>query len=182
MHDLNREAGLTLIELMVTLAVMAIVLTIGIPGLQSHIKDNRQITQINGLVSGLNLARSEATKSNSAVALCASSDGLTCTGGFYDNGWIVFSNTDNDNPPAVDSGELVLRSSEGPVADGTSLRATGSIAGGINFTSSGRPATFGDITYCDDRGAAYARSVTVNLVGIIRASDKHADGSELTCP
>lgn len=180
---MKKQSGLTLIELMITVVVIGILLALAGPSFLSHIKDNRRTTFINELVSSLNLARSEAAKSNSTVAICPSSDGLACAGNNYDAGWIVFRNDDSDQPPAVDSpGELILRVHEGTLYPGTSLRATAGVDTGINFQASGRPVNSGDITYCDDRGADHARSVIVNLVGVIMASDKHADASALTCP
>ena len=166
----------------VTMAVMTILLAFSVPAFQGHIKDNRRITQINELVSAMNLARSEATKGNGLVGFCASTDGATCSGGTFDTGWIVFLNGDGDMPPAVDGGEMILRTHEGTTGAGTSLRASGGITAGTNFLASGRPAAFGDITYCDDRGAGNARSVVLNLVGMIKASGTHGDGSNLTCP
>jgi len=182
MHIRSRQTGLTLVELLITMAVMVILLAFGVPSFQGHIKDNRRITQINELVSAMNLARSEATKGAGMVALCPSTTGTTCTGGTFDGGWIVFINGDSDNPPSVDGGEMILRTHAGTAGAGTSLRALGAITTGMNFMASGRPDAFGDITYCDDRGAGHARSVVVNLVGVITASGTHADGSALTCP
>jgi type IV fimbrial biogenesis protein FimT len=182
MSMMKRQSGLTLVEMMVTLSVLAILLVTATPSFVSYKKDNRRTTYINELVSSLNLARSEATKSNSTVAFCPSSNGTSCAGDNYDAGWIVFRNDNGDQPPAVDAGELILRTHEGTLSPGSSLRATGGIDTGINFQASGRPLSFGDITYCDDRGDSQARSVVVNLVGVIMASDNHADGSALTCP
>ena len=182
MHIRPRQAGLTLVELMITMAVMAILLAIGVPSFQGHMKDNRRITEVNELVSAMNLARSEATKGNGTVAFCPSADNATCSGGTFDSGWIVFINGDGDTPPVVDGGETILRTHAGTMGADTSLRASGGITAGVNFLASGRPAAFGDITYCDGRGAGHARSVVLNLVGGITASHKHGDGSALTCP
>lgn len=181
MQRTNTQAGLTLIELLVTLVVGAILLVVAVPSFLSFQKDNRRVTQVNELVSGLNLARSEATKSNATVGFCPSSDGATCAGAVYDNGWIVFLNNDADNPPAVDAGETILRAHAGTTANGSSLRATG-ITTGLNYAATGRPSAAGDIAYCDDRGASHARSVIVSRVGLITAGATHFDGSALTCP
>lgn len=182
MSNIQRQLGLTLVELLVTMAVMTILLAVGVPRFQDHMKENRRITQINELVSAMNLARSEATKGNGTVALCPSADGSTCSNGSFDTGWIVFINNDGDVPPTVDGGEVILRTHAGAMGAGTSLRASGGITAGVNILASGRPSAFGDITYCDERGAEHARSVVLNLVGMVTASDKHADGSDLTCP
>jgi len=165
-----------LIELMITLVVGAILLVIAVPSFLSFQKDNRRTTQINELVSGLNLARSEAVKRNATVGFCPSSDQANCSGSIYDNGWIVFLNLDGDNPPVVDTPtETVLRAHTGTTFSGTTLRATG-ITTGLNFTANGRTSASGDITYCDDRGVNHARRVTVSRVGIIKSA------SALTCP
>jgi type IV fimbrial biogenesis protein FimT len=182
MHILSRQAGLTLIELLVTMAVMVILAAFAVPNFQEHLRDNRGITQINELVSAMNLARSEATKGNGTVAFCPSADNATCSGGAFDTGWIVFINGDGDTPPVVDGGEAILRTHAGTLGGDGSLRASGGITAGVNFLASGRPAAFGDIAYCDGRGAGHARSVVLNLVGGITASNKHGDGSALTCP
>lgn len=177
----GRQAGLTLIELLITLVVGSILMVIAVPSFMSFQKDNRRVTQLNDLVSGLNLARSEAVKSNATVALCPSADNANCSGTTYDNGWIVFLNNDGDNPPVVDGGETILRTHDGVTGKGASLRGTG-IPKGLNFAATGRPDLSGDITYCDDRGAGSARDVIVSRIGMITTSDTHANGAALTCP
>jgi len=180
---LTGQRGFTLIELMATLVVLAILATVGVPSFQNLLKDNRRTTQINELVSAMNLARSEATKGNGSVGFCPSADGATCGGGNFDSGWIVFINVDGDSPPAFDAGvDRILRAQSGTTGSGTSLRATVGFTAGANFLASGRPDAVGDITYCDDRGAVQARSVMLNLVGVIRSGDTHFDGNPLTCP
>jgi type IV fimbrial biogenesis protein FimT len=175
MRRTNKQSGFTLIELMITLVVGSILLVIAVPSFLSFQKDNRRVSQINELVSGLNLARSEAIKSNATVGFCPSSDGATCSGAIYDNGWIVFLNNDADSPPAVDAGETVLRVHTGTTTSGSSLRATG-ITTGLNYAATGRPSAPGDITYCDDRGVTKARRVIVSRVGLVTAA------SALSCP
>ncbi len=142
MQRTNTQAGFTLIELMITLVVGTILLVVAVPSFLSFQKDNRRITQLNELVSGLNLARSEATKSNATVGFCPSSNGTSCFGSIYDNGWIVFLNTDADSPPVVDGGERILRVHSGVTTTGASLRATG-ITTGVNFAATGRPSAAG---------------------------------------
>jgi len=68
---MSSHAGLTLIELMVTLAVAIVLLAIGIPAFQGLASSNRASTQANGLVTALNLARSEAISRGIPVAVCA---------------------------------------------------------------------------------------------------------------
>jgi type IV fimbrial biogenesis protein FimT len=160
-------------ELIITLVTGALLLTVAVPSYLSFQKDNRRITQLNELVSGLNLARSEATKTNATIGFCPRLGGSNCGGTTYDNGWIVFINTDGDVPPVNDTGETVLRVHEGVTTSGASLRATG-ITAGVNFTSTGRTSAAGSITYCDDRGVARSGSVNLSLVGIVTSTQPGA--------
>ena len=77
-----------MIELMVTVAVLAILLSIAIPNYRTFVMNSRMASQTNDLVTALSLARSEAVKLAANVTVCASSDGATCTGG-WNLGWIV---------------------------------------------------------------------------------------------
>ncbi len=66
------QSGLTLIELMVTIAVMVIIMTIGIPGFNSVIEQNRATVAVNDLLGSLQLARSEAVRLNQPVSVVTS--------------------------------------------------------------------------------------------------------------
>lgn len=62
-------AGFTLIELMVTLSVVAITLAVGVPSFQGIVSDNRLSSAANGLIGAINIARSEAIKRGRSVAI-----------------------------------------------------------------------------------------------------------------
>ena len=70
--------GFTLLELMVTIAVLAILATVGVPSFQTLVQNNRVVTQTNELVSVLNVARTEAVKRGRPVEVEISSEA---------NGW-----------------------------------------------------------------------------------------------
>lgn len=84
-----RQRGFTLLELMITIAVLAILMSTAIPAMRTTIQNNRMSGISNELVTALQLARSEAIKRSAPVSVCASSDQASCTGGWED-GWIVF--------------------------------------------------------------------------------------------
>ncbi len=91
---MKAKSGFTMIELIVTVAIAAIVLAIGIPSFSSLLKGNRTTTQTNLFVSSVNLARSEAVKRGIQVTLCASMDASSCTESTdWSAGWILLDNT-----------------------------------------------------------------------------------------
>jgi type IV fimbrial biogenesis protein FimT len=87
-----RQKGFTLLELLFTIAVAAIIVSFGVPGFMNFIDNNRAVTHTNDLVTALNLARSEATRRRSTVTVCSSTDGATCgAGNDWSTGWVVLT-------------------------------------------------------------------------------------------
>lgn len=135
----TRIKGFTLLELMVTLAVLGILSTIAYPNMRDFMRRNRAVAQANSIRSDLQFARGEAAATRSYVSICplgsASSAGLpTCdTGKSYDQGWLVYTtDTPNSTYDAAVTGSLE-RSVSAP--SGASIRA--STAGALTFNSRG---------------------------------------------
>ena len=107
----GKARGFTVVELMVTLAVVAIVLAFAIPGFQSVINDNRLSSASNELIANLQTARMEAIRRGRRVVVCASANpnagaGATCaTAGVH--GWITFVDEDTDGD--FGAGDKLLR-------------------------------------------------------------------------
>lgn len=105
------QSGFTIIELMVTLAVAAIVIGVAVPSFNTQIRNSRATGLAEQLVTTINFARSEAVKRGARVSVCASNDGLQCAGSWND-GWIVFVDSaaaDNVKPPVITADPGVLR-------------------------------------------------------------------------
>lgn len=99
--------GVTLIELLVAMSVSAILLTVGVPSFSQFTVNTRLNSYANAMFSHLTLARSEAIKRNTRVAMCKSSDGSTCANtGDWSQGWVVFA--DLDNSGSISGGEQVI--------------------------------------------------------------------------
>lgn len=90
-HTNRRERGFTMIELMVTVAIAAILLGVAIPSFNNYIQNTRTKAVAAELSSALNLARSEAVTRSAQVDVCPSNDGAAC-GATWADGWIVVVN------------------------------------------------------------------------------------------
>lgn len=111
-----RMRGFTLIELMVTVAIAAILIVVVAPSFSEAIMGNKLASFANNFVASAQLARSEAIKRNATVRVCRSADGSTCaTSGTWQQGWIVFH--DADNNAARDPAETVIQVQQALSAD-----------------------------------------------------------------
>lgn len=135
LKTMNRHSGFTLIELIVTIMIVAVLLTLGVPTFQNIIRNNRITAHANDFISSLNLARSEANKRGRRVVLCKSGNATACaTTGNWEQGWIVF--VDDNNDASVDAGDTVLRV-HGPLEGGDTLQGNGAMATYISYSPDG---------------------------------------------
>lgn len=95
---MTERNGFTLIELMVTLAVAAILATVAVPSFYNFIQNARTTAQANAFVTAINVARSEAVKRRNPVELCASTDpdNGACDTDDWTAGWVVRESGDSD--------------------------------------------------------------------------------------
>jgi type IV fimbrial biogenesis protein FimT len=124
--------GFTLVELMVTVAVMAILLGIAVPSFNEVMLGSKLSSFASSLSGSALLARSEAIKRNAPVTLCVSSTGTACGTGSWEQGWIVISGaTVLHSHGALPSGLKVIESA---AVDQIVFRPTGVGATSATFT------------------------------------------------
>ncbi len=172
-----RTAGYTLLEMLVSLAVVAVLLALAVPAFTTLALDARLTAAVNRVVHGMHVARHEALKSGADVVVCRSPSGRQCAHeGGWNNGLIVFINRDRDDPPRVDPGEPILQSE--PAFPLAAVRAN---RRAFVFRPWSRSVN-GTLTFCDRRGSARARAVIVSYTGRPRATSAAAADGALSCP
>jgi len=188
--------GFTLVELLIALAVVAILVGMAAPSFQDTLADVRLTAEQNRLVKALRQARSEAIKRVGTVTLCKSDDGGAC-GGSWGDGWLLFAETAAagtlGNFDAGDTRIAAHRSSPGQFRSAASatLRPNGPAAvDSISFGARGRADwTLGTLVLCDRRDELEARAIIVNGAGGLRSQKPgsgttvlDANGNAVSCP
>lgn len=122
--------GFTLVELLVTISIAAILISIAAPSYTSLTNTNRLATQANDILGGLMIARSEAIRLNQRVVFCRSDDGSTCSASTDAwKGWLVFADADGSDTP---SAAEILRTGSISTASSMSVLASPAISGQSN--------------------------------------------------
>lgn len=161
-NKLKKSLGLTLIELIITISIVAILVGIAIPSFSSVIRNTRLTTYANELVTSLNLARSEAVKRGVQISVRRKGS----TNQNWDSGWDIFTDLDGDG--TLDTVDTLLKTYPALI-NGFTLR-TGTagyqdfaayLPSGLSLNSSGD--TF---RLCDSSADTLnARAIEINAVG-----------------
>jgi len=173
------QEGVTLIELLVTLSIVAIIVAVGAPAMRDFFAMNQMSAAVNDLVTSLHVARSEAIKRETTATVCPSTNwdtpNPTCTPlGSLADGWIVVI-----DPAAL---AIVVQTHE-PLPD--RIRLDQDFVDSINFTASGLPGNANaagefNLLLCDDRGdpggdIAAGRWINIRGTGRPRVYTKRTD-------
>lgn len=174
---MRAQHAFTLWELLCTLSIAAVTLTLGVPAFRGFLLDARLTADVNGWVLAVQLARSEAAKRGRPVIVCKTDDTRRCgdKGLPIDAGWMVYVNLDDEYPPQ--------RSPAEPLLYMHAAELTGTVVSNRPYFEFrvGKRSTNGTVVFCDSRGAAAARAVIISYTGRPRVARVGADGRPLQC-
>ena len=158
--------GFTMVELMITLAVAAIMLALSVPSLKRITHNNLLVTSSNDLSASLSHARAEALKARRNVRICPTSNNTSCsTSSQWADGWLMFVDLDGNSLPQAS--ELIEL---GAALDGrVSLTASTAFQQWIQFRPSGAAigsaGNSGSFSVCSGDYPEISRLVGISAVG-----------------
>lgn len=168
--------GMTLIEVLVTLSVLAILLAVGVPAFNQFVVSNRLSAYSSDMLSTLTLARSEAIKRNSRVVLCKSADGESCAGaGSWNQGWIVFA--DPNNNANRDAGEPTVYK-VAALQSGYAFDGVNGFVSSVSYDAQGGATQAGTVTLCPPAPAASGQGREI----VVSASGRPRESKIISCP
>jgi len=162
---------LTLLELMIVVAIGAILMTVAVPAFNDVVKTTRLKGQVSTFRQALMEARQLAVNRGQPVTICRSNDQSSCTSNNqWENGWIIFLDDDGNGARDTSSGSSeTLKTVQQGLSANYSLRSTGSpTITEVTFQSSGAPADAGGSTFslCGPEGdKSDGRDVGLNVAG-----------------
>lgn len=172
-----RDSGYSLLELMMTIAVAAMLLTLGLPSFSALTARNAQRVEINALFHAVHLARKGSIMRKQVVSLCPTTDGLTCKPGRdWSGGFLMFENSDRDEPPELDDGEILLyRHLASPSVKIAANRR------GFTLRATFLRATNGTLVVCDRAGRVPPRALVISYTGRPRVAERTPRGAPYSC-
>ena len=159
------QIGFTVVEILIAIAILAILTALAFPSLQQFMARNELVGTSNVLITGINLARTEAVTRSTAVAICPSTDGASCSGGDWESGFLVF--VDDDNNSNLNGSEELIRAESGYANPAMTIAGSGGINNGFTFSADGiRSAVAGTETIdLNHDVATNGIQITVNNTG-----------------
>lgn len=170
----RKDAGLTLIELLTTLTIVTITLTVGLPAFTGTLERTRVSTTMHRVSADLAMARSTAIMRRSQVVVCPRAADYQCRAdNDWSHGWIVFADDDGDRQPG--SPNHILRVTDPPTSGTLGITSTRRF---LRYQRDGRSAHSNQtVRVCS--GEQLLGTVVVNNLGRVRSS---RSGPGTPCP
>ena len=178
MRNPTSNRGYSLFELVMTLALFALVLTLGVPSFGAIIANHRLRVEVDALFHAVHLARKESIVRRRYMTLCPTDDGLECRpGNDWSGGWMMFINSDRNWPAVRESGE--------PVITWFKTHPDNRIVGNrrsFSFRATEKRATNGTLIFCDRADRGKPRALVISYTGRPRVAYADRRGRPYRCP
>lgn len=164
--------GYTLLEMMVTVSIIAITLGMAVPSYRNLTQNESISSAANQLLGAMRFARSEAVKRKAPVKLCASNGGQQCAGvaGNWVNGWLIYVDSNDDD---VFNDLDVLLKVMHPESDNFSIAPDAvSFESSVTFFAKGEVLIASKFAFCDDRGEEFGRNLSLSLSGRAKVGER----------
>lgn len=169
--------GFSLLQLMIVTVIAATLASVAVPLLRHLVLNQQRRDALNTMLTAVYAGRSAAIHRARPVVLCPVDPAGQCgQGQLWGHTWMLFVNEDNDNPPRLDPGEVLLY--QFAVTPAVTVASNRSY---YRFQRVGLRSTNGSVIFCDLRGKAHARAVIISYTGRPRVSHTLADGSAIEC-
>jgi len=173
-----QQHGITALELLVTMAIAAILLATAVPSFKNYSWNLRMRTAMDVLQTDLNLARSRAISHNIQTIICPATDASDCSGeSNWQQGWIVFADLNGDRHKQ--EGEPLLK--HAGAVELLTINSSRSRNHLRFFPNGTAPGSNISILFCDSRGAEKAAAIAVSNSGRIR-QQTNSSKTNANCP
>ncbi|WP_257266796.1 GspH/FimT family pseudopilin [Endozoicomonas sp. ONNA2] len=167
----SKAMGVSLVELLVSLSVAAILVAASAPGMKTLIVNNRIDNVADELYGSLMLARSEAVKRQRTVSLCSTLDDLTCdeSNAGWHHGWLIFTDASADG--LLNDNDRLLRRVTGQ-SELISIQWNRGYS--LRFNSRGQTNQAGTFQVCDQDSNSDAKAIIISMSGRLRTEERAA--------
>ena len=175
MHSSQR--AYSLYELLITLGLFALVMTLGLPSFGKMVANHRMRVEIDTLFHAIHLARKESVVRRRVVTICPTRDQQNCEPTMdWSVGWMMFVNAERKNADRRDPGEPVLRHSKPDM----SIRVSANRRS-FSLRSTVLRATNGTVVFCDTANRVPPRALVISYTGRPRVASKNSRGEPYNC-
>ncbi|MBT8058271.1 MAG: GspH/FimT family pseudopilin [Gammaproteobacteria bacterium] len=165
--------GVTAIELIITVSILALTLALGVPGYNTMLHKNRISATSNQLHTTLQVARIEAVKRRRAVRVCPSADSSSCRDdGDWSDGWLIYEDQNSNNAP--EAAEIIRL--VGDIESGVAIEVSAAIEDYLQFQPTGiavgSGGLNGEFRICHAESNSYSQVLGVSAAGQVNLKQR----------